>query len=414
VALLGLSGCPDSPTANTPARKDDKPQTDAKPPERRYLVRTAPVRVQPVQYSFDATGSLQADNIYRIDAQVGGVVEGVNFKEGDRVTPQTVLCRISPRTYELAAQRAKVAWQTAKDAWQKALADLADTERKSRNDVLRAKLIMAQAQRDVERLKPAFASGALSQDGFLQVQDKNDVAAIDLKDLEEASTTLVQVMRTAAQQKETEAKQAEVEAQQADEDLRKSAVVSPVAGIIDQRFISDGTLAAPGTPVPIAQVAGLGLKLSFTLPEKESAHLREKTRVMFQTMAYPQRDFGATVYYVSSLADPKTRAVTCWADVDKTDAVLKSGFFATVKIVTEAHDNAVVVPLTAVLPTEQGFVAYVVREGKAFRRPVVLGLQAADQAVEVQKGLTLGEIIVVEGGNALQDGVLVREQEIKN
>ncbi|MCY3024606.1 MAG: efflux RND transporter periplasmic adaptor subunit [Planctomycetota bacterium] len=405
-ALVLLSGCPDKPKADTPAKKDEKAQS------RRFLVRTAPVQVRPLQYEIETTGSLQADDIYRIDAQVAGAVEGVNFKEGDKVTPQMVLCRVATRTYELAAQRAKAAWQKAKDAALNAQANLTDTERKTRNDIARAKVKLSQAQRDVERVKPAFASGAVSQDELLIVQDKAELAAIELRDMEEAAKTLVDVMCTAAQQKDAEAKQAEVEWLQAEDDLRKSAVVSPVAGTIDQRYIANGTQVAPLTPTPVAQVIGTGLKLKFTLPEMESAHVREQTRVVFRVLAYPNRDFNASIYYISTLADPKARLVTCWATVDKAaDAVLKSGFFTTVKIVTETRGSAIVVPLTAVQPTEQGFVAFVVADGKARRRPVELGLQVADQGIEVLKGLSPGEILVVEGGSALQDGVLVREGE---
>lgn len=404
-ALTLLSGCPDKAKTETAGKKD------AKAPERRYPVRTAPVQVRPLQYEMETTGTLQADDIYRIDAQVAGAVEGVNFREGDKVTPQMVLCRVAPRTYELAAQRAKAAWQKAKEAALNAQANLADTERKTRNDISRAKVKFTQAQRDVERVEPAFNSGAVSQDELLLFQDKAELAAIEVKDTAEAAKTLVEVMRTAAQQKDAEAKQAEVEWQQAEEDLRKSAVVSPVAGTIDQRFIANGTQVAPLTPTPVAQVIGAGLRLKFTLPERESAHVREGTQVTFRVMAYPNRDFKAVVYYASTLTDQKTRLVMCWANVDKTDALLKSGFFAKVTIVTEARGSAVVVPLTAALPTERGFVAFVVADGKAQRRPVELGLQLADQGVEVLKGLSPGETLVVEGSNALQDGVLVKEVE---
>jgi multidrug efflux system membrane fusion protein len=156
-------------------------------------------------------------------------------------------------------------------------------------------------------------------------------------------------------------------------------------------------------------VVGPGLKLKFTLPEQQVAAVRDKTRLTFGVSTYPGRDFGATVYYISDLADQKTRLVTCWATVDKADAVLKSGFFTKIHIVTEERDRAIVIPLTAVLPTERGFLAFVVEDGKARQRPVTLGLQLADQAVEVKQGLKEGERMVIEGANALREGVPVKE-----
>jgi multidrug efflux system membrane fusion protein len=398
--ILWLSGC--GAAAKPPEKKA----------ERRYLVRTAPVTVRPLKYEIETTGSLQAQDVYRVDAQVPGVVEEVTFNEGDQVTPQKVLCRLSPRTYTLSAQRAKAAWQKAKDAWQKALADVADTERKTRNDVERAKVKLAQAERDVQRRKPAYDSGALTEDEYLQSRDKRDLAAVELKDAQEAVKTLVEAMRALAQQKESEAKQAEVEWQQAEDDLRKSSVVSPVAGVIDQRFVTNGTQVMPGGGgAPLAQVVGPGLKLKFTLPEQQVAAVKEKGSLTFRVMAYPGRDFAATIYHISELSDPKMRLITCWATVAPAEAALKSGFFATLRITTKEQSNGIVVPLTAVLPTERGFVAYVVEQGKARRRPVELGLQVADQGVEVLKGLTAGETVVVEGANALQDNALVKEAE---
>jgi multidrug efflux system membrane fusion protein len=378
-----------------------------RPSERRYLVRTAPVSTRPLKYEIETTGSLEADDIYRIDAQVPGVVQDVAFKEGDEVTADTVLCRVSPRTYALSAARAKAAWQKAKDAWQKALADQADTERKARYDVERAKLKLSQAERDVGRKQPAFDAHAIPEDDFLAARDRRDLAAIELRDAEQALKTLVDAARVLAQQRESEANQAEVEWQQAEEDLRKSSAVPPVSGCLDRRFVANGAQVSTGAP--IAQLVGRGLKLKFTLPEQQVAAVREKEALTFRVMAHAGRDFAATIYHIGDLSDPKTRLVTCWATIESTEATLKPGFFATVRIVTATQGNAVVVPLTAVQPTESGFVAYVLENDVAVRRPVELGLQVADEGVEILKGLQAGETLVVEGGGALQDRVPVRD-----
>jgi RND family efflux transporter MFP subunit len=390
--------------------------------DRRYSVKTATASVRPLKYELETTGSLQADDIFRIDAQVAGVIQDVAFKEGDEVTEKTVLCRIAPSTYALAAQRAKDAWQRAKDAWQKAVDDLEDTKRKTRNDIQRLKLRLEQAERDVARRQPAFDSKAVSEDEFLTVVDRRDAAIIELKDVQEAAVTLVKAMQSAAIEKGSEAKQAETEWKQAEEDLSKSSVVSPVAGTIDVRYAGNGTRVTPGTgsstTSPIAQVVSKGLKLKFTLPEQESAHVSEGTPLVFRVMAYPGRDFAAKIYYISNLADPKTRLVTCWAKVEPADAVLKSGFFATVKIITQEKKSAVVIPLSAAQPTEFGFIIYVIEPSKdakdvlrAERRKVTLGLQVVDKAVEVIEGLKEGEVFAVEGANALSDGVLVKESQ---
>lgn len=137
--LAVLVGC----GAGTGSNPSDKTKMEKAAPKRGYKVRIATVGTQSLVYEMETTGSLEAQDVFRIDAQVSGVVEGVSFKEGSAVTRETVLCRMAPTVYELNAQRAKDAWQTAKDAHQKAVEDLEDIKRKTRNDasLLQLKLL---------------------------------------------------------------------------------------------------------------------------------------------------------------------------------------------------------------------------------------------------------------------------------
>ncbi len=378
----------------TAARKNDAGYGSLALSARKYPVRTEAVSARPLKYEIETTGALEAYDVYRIDAQVPGAVEGASFREGDEAGPGTVLCRVSPETYRLAVGKAE-------DARRMAEAELADTIRRTANEIERAKIRLAEAEGDLERRLPAAAAGALTEQELASYRNKRDLARVELKDAEQAAATLVEVKKAALREKETLLALAK-------EDLRKSAVVPPVAGVIEQKLVSNGAVVSPGTPV--ALLVDRRLKLKFVLSERESARVREGTEVAFSVQAYPNRRFAAKVYRIGDLADPKTRQVTCWASVEQSEgARLRAGFFASVRIVAEEKKNAVVVPLTAVLPTERGFVAFVVSEGRAFRRPVTLGLHAADDSVEVLDGLKEGEVIVREGGNALRDGVQVIE-----
>lgn len=399
-ALLAvlLPGCAGSASV-TPEKKQR---------ERRFLVRTAPVATRPVTYALESTGSLQAKDIFRIDAQVPGVVEGVAFNEGDEVTKETLLCRIAPRTYELAVQQAQAALVRARQAHLLSQADLADTERKARYNIDQAVILNKHADRDYQRRKIAFDGNAITEEELLSVQDKRDLSALVLKNAREAAQTEVQVARAAVEEKAAAAKQAEVTLADAEENLRKSRVMSPVSGRIEQRMVANGAQISSGTA--IAQVIDLELRLRFSIPEEQVAKVQTASRLTFRVLTHPGRDFEATIYFIGTQTDAKTRMVTGWAYVaHPPDAVLKAGFFATVRIVTEEHTNAVVIPLTSVQPTERGFVAYVVENGLAQRRPITLGLQLADEAVEILSGIKAGETVVVEGANSLIPNAPVME-----
>src|SRR5205814_9387145 len=115
--------------------------------------------------------------------------------------------------------------------------------------------------------------------------------------------------------------------------------------------------------------------------------------------------------HLSPQANVQTRTVECLALVENRDTMLKPGFFATVRAVVAMHEKAVVVPDSAILPTERGFVAFVVKDGKAVQRSVRPGLFVREGVVEILEGLLPGETLVVTGTAALADGMDVSVKE---
>jgi multidrug efflux pump subunit AcrA (membrane-fusion protein) len=65
-------------------------------------------------------------------------------------------------------------------------------------------------------------------------------------------------------------------------------------------------------------------------------------------------------------------------------------------------------PPTAIRPSERGFLAFVVENDLAVEWIVTLGMRTAEGLVEVTSGLKAGEALVVRGGEALRNEVLVR------
>jgi RND family efflux transporter MFP subunit len=118
-------------------------------------------------------------------------------------------------------------------------------------------------------------------------------------------------------------------------------------------------------------------------------------------------DFPAAIYHVGEIADPSTRQVEVLAWV-KNPGVLKPGFFAEVSLASESRKGATVVPESAVQASEQGFVSYVVKEGKAEMRPIRIGLRTGTGVVEILSGLKAGDTVVVEGSDRLANGMPVQ------
>jgi len=386
-AIFLLAGCGSSGGAPEAAKGGGKSG-------RAFQVRTAPVTTAEVTYVIESTGNIEALNVYRIDARVAGTIQDVNFKEGDEASATTVLCRIAPLSYELTALKNEALVK-------KAQADLADMQRRVRNEIELSKVRLQQAELEVERRRVVRAAGAIAEEEVQIYQSRRDLAAIELKDIQEAAGTQLAVMEATVREKEADWKIAV-------DNVRKSSVTSPITGVIESKLVTNGMYVTAGQS--LAEVVDRSaLRLKFNLPESKAPYVRVGSLVEFKVEAYPDRVFKATVYRVGDLTDTNSRQVTCWAKVEPSEAALKAGFFATVQLKSEAKKSAVVVPVTATLPTERGFVAYVIEDDKARARKLKLGLHVTGDQVEVLEGLKSGEILVVEGASALQDGVAVAD-----
>ena len=322
---------------------------------RAVTVRVAPVALQDVVYRIQALGSLEADELVQVTSEVEGAVAGVQFHEGDRVTPETVLARIDPDRYRLWAQQAEASYK-------KALADQhrAEGELKRREELARQQLVSAEdlirARQDAERLAAEGDATKAAWDIALQ-------------------------------------------------NVRRSEVRPSRAGVINTRSVDTGQFVKNGA-VLATLVDTTRLRLRFKLSEGESLRVHAGDTVSFRVKALGARQFATEVYHVGEVADAATRQVEVVAWV-RNPGMLKPGFFAEVDVATESHKDALVVPEGAVQASERGFITYVAEGGRARLRPIEIGLRTGTGVVEILSGLRAGETVVVEGSDRLADGVSV-------
>ncbi len=329
----------------------------AKPVRPALAVRTTPVAVEDLDYQIKSLGTLEPQDLVQVTAQVEGAVAEVRFHEGDQVTPRTVLLRIDPERYRLEAERAEAAYRQASAEAQRAQADL-----QRRLELASSQLVAAE---DLARAKQDTAG---------------------LKAATEAQKAAAAIAR---------------------QNQARSEVRAPIAGVIDTRTVDTGQFVKTGV-VLATLVDTSRLRLRFKVSEGESLYAKVGGMPRFRVAALGTREFTARIYHVGQVADPTTRQVEVLAWVQN-PGVLKPGFFAEVILTGESRKAATVVPESAVLASEQGFVSYVVKDGKASMRPVRIGLRTGTGRVEIQSGLKPGEVVVSEGSDRLADGVPVRE-----
>jgi multidrug efflux system membrane fusion protein len=317
-----------------------------------------------IEYVFDAPGSIEAAEEISIPASVSGIIDAVNFKEGDAVDEKTVLVEIEVDRYRLGEERAK-----------------ADLDRAQAQSELAETLLN-------NRVK-------LYEEG--KKQNKEWVT-------EEQMAT----WRADARKAKADVERARVDLELARRNHRDARVRSPIRGLINRKLVSRGEFVKAETVV--ATILNVGtLHVRFTVPELEASRLSPGREIQFTVKSAPAVTFTAKVFYMNQKADPVTRTVECKALVPERSEALRAGYFAQVKVVTEKQ-RGLAVPERAISHTERGFVLYVVTPGKdgpvARARPVKLGLRL-DGEVEITEGLKEGEKVVVDGALTLRDGAAV-------
>ncbi len=178
-------------------------------------------------------------------------------------------------------------------------------------------------------------------------------------------------------------------------------MVSPVDGVVAEKFQSVGNLVSPQTPI-VSVISG-EVELVLGVEEGQIGQAREGQKVEIATAAYPGVTFLAKVAVIAPSADSKTRTFQVKIRPEDAEGKLRQGMFAQVRIVTEEKDRAVLVPKEAVVTRSGQSSVFVVNGDSVQMKPVKLGL-AHNGTVEVVSGLQPGEEVVVAGQSELRDG----------
>jgi RND family efflux transporter MFP subunit len=201
--------------------------------------------------------------------------------------------------------------------------------------------------------------------------------------------------------------------------LRDCALMAPSAGVILERRIEVGTLAAAGT---VGFVLGdlSSVKARFGVPDAMVQSIRLGDAMAVSVEAVAGATFAGRVTAIAPAADAQSRVFDVEVTIPNQDARLRPGMIGTVAINTgalaqhAAKNPTLAVPLTAVVRDESGagdFAVLVVEKEKgadvARVRRVELG-DVMGNVIAVTTGLTSGERVVVSGATLLVNGEAVR------
>jgi RND family efflux transporter MFP subunit len=198
---------------------------------------------------------------------------------------------------------------------------------------------------------------------------------------------------------------AEAQAVSAEQRLNDATVRAPVAGVIAERSVEGGDRIKDGD-LMFLLINTSQLEFAAAVPSQYIGSVRPGIPVSLTVTGIPGSAIGGKVSRVNATTDAATRQVKVYVTVPNSERRLVGGLFASGRIITKHVAKTLVVPQTAVrTAADSSLYVIVIADSTARQQAVLIG--SADEIaglVEITKGLTGGETVVVASAEGLRDG----------
>ncbi len=198
--------------------------------------------------------------------------------------------------------------------------------------------------------------------------------------------------------------QARAQLDQAEKQLQDSNIEAPFDGRIEERMVQAGELVSPGQPV-VRLVNTSQVRILAGIPERYSGEITEGTEVEVRLNGDQVRTSRIT--YSGDVIDPDTRTYTVEIELSNPDRLIKPDMVVDLRIQRRTLEDALIIPRTAVIRSEDGISVFKAVEGngnKVASLSFIETGQASGPLIEVTSGVQPGDEIVISGISNLNEG----------
>ena len=193
----------------------------------------------------------------------------------------------------------------------------------------------------------------------------------------------------------------------AEAQLSYSEIRSPIDGVVTDRPLYPGEMAAAGTAiVTVMDISAVIAKAH--IPQADAALLKVGDK---GTITVPGLDepVEGTVTVVSPALDPNSTTVEVWLEARNPKRQLRPGTSVQLALTAKTVKDALVVPAAAVISAPEGGSAVMVvgSDGKAHQKSVKLGIRQDDD-LQILEGVTEGDKVVATGAYGLPDNTKIK------
>lgn len=369
-----------------------------------------------------ATGSLAANDSSDVASQIAGKVIATPVDVGAFVRQGDVIVRLNDTDARLRLQQANAAVEQAQANVRQAAArvgllDGGNFDAAKIPEVLAAKANyqqleaeLRQAEANEKRYRDLVESGDVAMVLYEQYRTTRDTARAKVNSSKEqlnAAVNLARQSNQAVQTAQAAVKTAQTQVEAARTEIERAVIRAPFSGFVAARPVAVGEFITTSTPL-LNIVRTNPIRLQMQVPEKEIPFVRVGMSVSLAVEAFSDRRFAGTVSAINPNLNNASRAGVVEATVDNSENLLRSGMFASARILREGGTKAVFVPKNAVLSdaNTQSYKVFVVQDGKARLRVVRIGDEEGDE-IRIEDGVNAGETVATGNLKDLYEGAPV-------
>ena len=332
-----------------PAEKKGAPPT---------LITTTQAQAIALEISERTLGSLEAVNDPKIGAEIAGKIVKIAVRAGESVAKGQLLAQIDPT-----------------DAGHQATADNAE--------IARLEALLAQQERVLARQNELVQKNFISKNALDEATAQRDALKSQLAT-------------------------ARARAGLSRNNVDKTRVVAPFAGIIEEQIAAAGDYVKLGDPL-FRLVSNTSLRAHLPFPESAAPRLKVGMPVRITSPLLPDTGIKAVVEDIRPTVGEGNRAIDVIARLENPGA-LKGGGSVDAAVVTGQKATAIVVPEQAVVLRPAGKVVYLIVDDRAKQQVVEAGSKQGG-LIEIVSGLQGGETVALDGAGFLSDGAAVNVKE---
>lgn len=315
-------------------------------------VTLSPVEVVNISIPVMGSGLVATKNETRLAFKIGGLIKKIYVEEGQSVQKGQLLATLDLTEIEAQVNQAK----SNVEKW----------------------------KRDLDRVQRLFKDSAATLEMMQNTQTAYDVAV--------ANETIAEFNREYA------------------------TIKASSSGKILKKFLSEGELTAPGTPVFYLNSAGQNewiVKLS--LPDVDWARVKQNDKCEIAIDAFPEFPIQGMVSLIGEGADPFTGLYPIEIKISNSNQRLASGLFASVEIIPSKAISLSKIPVEA-LVEGNGRIAFVFipnADNKSVKRVLVSVTSIKGSDAFVSKGLESIQSVINSGSGFLTEASIITIQNSK-